>query len=173
MFHFHFALRSLRKLSDMLSAFVHRLEQTVEAFRKCLVTRAATKSSRFFEVRLRKSADRTLLRGCAFFNFFRRADAKEQIRERETGWILHTFFLRAGFAQIHLLHLAFQNLRQENRCVIAFTNVAQHTRLIKPRGAPQVQPSISSEHRLRQSRHSALRNRSACRSSGSARENAR
>ena len=44
----------------------------------------------------------------------------------EAGWILHAFVLRAGIAEVHLLHLAFQNLRQENSRIIAFTNVAEH-----------------------------------------------
>ena len=53
-------------------------------------------------------------------------DAQQQIRERETGRILDTFFLRASFAQIYLVHLALENLCQENRRIITFANVAQH-----------------------------------------------
>ena len=47
-------------------------------------------------------------------------------REREAGWILHALLFGACVAEIHLLHFAFQNLRQEDRRVIAFANVTQH-----------------------------------------------
>src|SRR4029450_4663943 len=53
-------------------------------------------------------------------------DAEEQIGECKAGRILHPLFLRASVAEIHLLHLALQNLGQEDRRVIAFANVAQH-----------------------------------------------
>jgi len=39
---------------------------------------------------------------------------------------LHALLFGACIAEIHLLHFAFQNLRQEDRRVIAFANVTQH-----------------------------------------------
>ena len=64
--------------------------------------------------------------GAALLDLLGRADAEQQIGQREAGRILHAFFLRAGIAEVHLLHFALQNLRQKNRRIIAFTNVAQH-----------------------------------------------
>ena len=49
-----------------------------------------------------------------------------KIGQGEAGRILHALFLRAGIAKVHLLHFPFENLRQENRRIIAFANVAQH-----------------------------------------------
>jgi len=75
---------------------------------------------------LRKTAHWTSLCRRTFFDFLGRADAKQQIGERKPGRILDAFFFRASVAEIHLLHFAFQNLRQEDGRIIAFTNVAQH-----------------------------------------------
>ena len=44
----------------------------------------------------------------------------------KAGRVLNAFLFRARIAEIHLLHLAVNDLRQKNGCVIAFTNVAQH-----------------------------------------------
>ena len=60
------------------------------------------------------------------FDLFGRADPQEQIGQGEASRILDAFFLRAGVAEIHLLHFPFEDLRQENRRVITFANVAQH-----------------------------------------------
>ena len=66
------------------------------------------------EISLCVAAHWTFLRRRAFLDFFRRADAEEQISESKTGRILHAFFLRAGVAHIHLLHFALQNLVQKH-----------------------------------------------------------
>jgi hypothetical protein len=119
-------MRTLRQLADMLSPFVHRFQERVQSVGEGLVTGAASEPTGFFEVGLRVPADRTFLCRCALLNFFRGADAKQQIGERETSWVLHALLFRASVAQIHLLHFALQDLRQENRRIIAFANVAQH-----------------------------------------------
>src|SRR5438270_3052599 len=116
----------LRELTDVLGSLVHRLEQTTQTFPEGFITGAATKSPRLLEIRLGETTDRALLRWRAFFDFFRRTNPEEEIGQRETSRILHALFLRAGFAEVHLLHLAFQNLGQKNARVITFANVAQH-----------------------------------------------
>ena len=119
-------MSALRKFADMLRPFVHGFKQTPEAFRKSHVTNAATEPARLFEISLGETAHRAFLRRRAFLDLFRRADAEEEIGERKTSRILHAFFLRAGIAEIHLLHFPFEDLRQENCRIIAFANVAQH-----------------------------------------------
>ena len=110
----------------MFGAFMHCLQQRGETLPKRDVAFAASQTPGFFEISLTKTAYRTFLARCSLFDLFRRSDAKQQIGKSEAGGILNTFFFGAGFAQIHLVHLAFENLRQENRRVITFANVAQH-----------------------------------------------
>ena len=119
-------MRTLRQFAHVLRAFVHRLQQAAQPFGKRDITNAATQPPSLFEISLRESAHRTFLRWRSLFDFLRGADSEEQIRQRETSRILHAFFLRAGIAEIHLLHFAFKNLRQENCRIIAFANIAQH-----------------------------------------------
>src|SRR5207248_27017 len=61
-----------------------------------------------------------------FLHFFGCPDADEQVSERETGVVLVTFFLRASFAQIHLVHLALEDLCQKDCRIITFADIAQH-----------------------------------------------
>src|SRR5207247_7440295 len=98
----------------------------VQALSKCDVAFAASQATSLFEIGLAETAHRARLRGRSLFDFLCRSDAKQQIGESEARGILHTFFFRASFAQIHLVHLALQNLCQEDRRIIAFANVAQH-----------------------------------------------
>jgi len=107
-------------------SFVHRFQKRIQPFAKRDVATAATEPSRFLEIGLGESANRTASARSTLFNFFRRADAEQQIRQRETGRVLHPFFLRAAFAKIHLLHFPVHNLRQENRRIVTFANVTQH-----------------------------------------------
>ena len=117
---------ALRKLADMFRPFMHRLQQASESFREGNVANAATEPPRLFEIGLGEPAHRTFLRRRSLFNLLRRADPEKQIGERKTGRILDSFFLRTGIAEVHLLHLPFEDLSQENRRVITFANVAQH-----------------------------------------------
>jgi hypothetical protein len=110
----------------MFGTFVHRFQKRGQTLRKRDVAFAATQASSLFEISLTKTANGTFLRGCSLFDLFRCADAKEQIGKSEARGVLDTFFFRAGFAQIHLVHFAFQNLCQEDCRIIAFANVAQH-----------------------------------------------
>ena len=110
----------------MFGAFMHCLQKRGETFRKRDIAFAAPQAPGFFEISLTKTAYRTFLARCSLFDLFCCSDAKQQIGKSEAGGILHTFFFRAGFAQIHLVHLAFKNLCQEHRSIIAFANVAQH-----------------------------------------------
>src|SRR5207245_11180565 len=95
-------------------------------FGKGRVTGAAAETARLFEIGLCKTANRAALGRAPLFNFLRRADAEEQIRERKTSRVLDALFFRARVAEIHLLHLPLNDLSQEDGRVIAFTNVAQH-----------------------------------------------
>src|SRR5207245_5410957 len=108
-----------------------------------------------FEVSLTKPAYGTFLGRCAFFNFFGCSDAKQQIREREPSGILYTLLFGARVAEIHLLHFAFQNLRQEDRRVIAFANVTQHLSQLDLAVLETFNPNISAtflcQNRLRSS----------------------
>src|SRR5436305_1738656 len=81
---------------------------------ECRIAAAATEPAGFLEIGLGVSTNRTALRRGAFLDFFGRADSEEQVGQGKTGWVLHPFLFRAGFAKVHLLHLPFQNLRQEN-----------------------------------------------------------
>ena len=119
-------VRPLRQLADVLSSLVHRFQERVQAFPERDIASAASKPPRFLEIRLRKPAHWTSLRRRTLLDFLGRADAEKQIGERKTGRILDAFFFRAGVAEIHLLHFAFQNLGQEDRRIIAFANVTQH-----------------------------------------------
>jgi phage-related protein len=105
---------------------VHRFQERTQAIAKRDVALAASEPAGLFEISLTKATHWAFLSRCAFFNFFRCSDAKQQIRKRETGRILYALLLGACVAKIYLLHFAFQNLRQEDRRVIAFANVTQH-----------------------------------------------
>ena len=83
------------------------------------------------------------MRRRTFLDLLRGADAEKQIRQGKAGRILHAFLLRTGIAEIHLLHFAFEDLRQENCRIIAFANVAQHLCKIRPRIAGNIQPRTS------------------------------
>ena len=117
---------TLRQLANVLSPLVHRFQERVQAFPERDIASAASKPAGFLEIRLRKTAHWTSLCRRTLLDFLGRADAEQQIGERKPGRILDAFFFRAGVAQIHLLHFAFQNLGQEDRRIIAFANVAQH-----------------------------------------------
>src|ERR1043165_2048718 len=116
----------------MLGSLMHRLEQRTECLGESLVATAATEPAGFFEIGLGVTADRALLGRRALFNLFGGTDSEEEIGQGKTGGILDAFLLGAGVAEVHLLHLAFQNLGQEDRCIIAFTNVAQHLFYVRP-----------------------------------------
>jgi len=122
----HGAMRTLGQLADVLGSLVHRFQERVQAFPERNIASAASKPAGFLEIRLRKTAHWTSLCRRTLLDFLGRADAEQQIGERKAGRILDAFFFRAGIAEIHLLHFAFQNLRQEDGRIIAFTNVAQH-----------------------------------------------
>src|SRR5438477_9647905 len=119
---------------------MHCIQKRIQSFGKRDVTTAATEPSRFFDIGLGESANRTAGARSTLFNFFSRADAEQQIRQRETGRVLHPLFLRAAFAKIHLLHFPIHNLRQENRRIVTFANVTQHFYLIRPSSGPNFQP---------------------------------
>ena len=120
------AMRAFRQFAHMLRPLVHCFQKCVQAFGKRDVAHTASEPASFLEIGLAKTARRTFLSRGSFFDFLRCTDAEEQIGECKAGRILHPLFLRASVAEIHLLHLAFQNLGQEDRRVIAFANVTQH-----------------------------------------------
>jgi hypothetical protein len=120
------AVRPLREFAYVLGSLVHRLEQTAKAFSESNITDAATEPARLLEIRLRETAHGTFLGGRALLDFFGRTNPEEKISQGESSRVLHAFFFRAGIAEVHLLHLAFKDLRQENCRIIAFANVAQH-----------------------------------------------
>src|SRR5881275_703299 len=124
----------------MRSSFVHRFQERIQPFGKCDIATAAAEPSRFLEIGLGESANRTARARTAFLDFLRRADTEQQVRQRETGRVLHPLFLRAAFAKIHLLHFPIHNLRQENRRIVTFANVTQHFYLIRPSSGPNIQP---------------------------------
>jgi hypothetical protein len=66
---------AFRQLAHMFGAFVHGLEERVEALGKGVVTGTASKPARFLEVRLREPANGTFLGGRALFDLLRRANA--------------------------------------------------------------------------------------------------
>jgi hypothetical protein len=105
---------------------VHGLEKRPQRFTEGNVTGAAAETAGLLEISLGKTADRTFLSGATLLDFLGRSNAQQQIGESEAGRVLNSFFFRARIAQIHFLHLALENLRQEDRRVIAFANIAQH-----------------------------------------------
>src|SRR5207253_11214595 len=99
-----------------------------------------TTLSHILNIVLSETSNRSERALSALFDFLGRAYAEQQIRQRETGRILHPFFLRAAFAKINLLHFPVHNLRQENRRIITFANVTQHFYLIRPLPDLNIQP---------------------------------
>ena len=85
-----------------------------------------TQPAGLLEISLAKTAHGAFLAARSLFDLIRCTEAEQQIGKSEARRILHPFFLRATFAQIHLVHFAFKNLGQEHCRIIAFANVAQH-----------------------------------------------
>ena len=52
---------------------------------------------------------------------------KQEVGKRKAGRVIHALLLRAGFAEVDLLHLAADNLRQENRRLLLLANITLHT----------------------------------------------
>src|SRR5436190_7523778 len=101
-------MSALWKFADMFGAFVHGFEQTAQPFGEGHITNTAPKATGLLEIRLGESTHRAFLGWRALLDFFRGADAQEQIREGESGRVLDAFLLRAGIAKVHLLHLPFE-----------------------------------------------------------------
>src|SRR5260370_38660272 len=112
------ALRALGHSDNMSCSLVNRFQYRGKRFSDIRLALAAPESPSFFEIGLSKTANRAASGDAPFFNFLGRADAEQQIRQRETSWVLHAFFFRTRVAKIHLLHLPLNNLSQEDRCVI-------------------------------------------------------
>src|SRR5438128_11062334 len=102
-------MRALWDFADMLGSFVHRFEQRAQSIGKGDIACAATKATRLFEIGLRKTAHRTFLRRRALLDLFRRANAEQQVGQRESSRVLHALFFRASITEIYLLHFALQN----------------------------------------------------------------
>src|SRR6266404_2212727 len=110
----------------MFGPFVHCFQKRTQTLCKCDVAFAASEASSFLKISLAKTTYRTFLAESSLFNLVRCTKAKQQIGKRKARGVLYAFLFRASFAQIHLVHFAFQNLRQEDRRIITFANVAQH-----------------------------------------------
>ena len=120
-------LQSGRDFPDMLVAFVHAFDQAAQSFGKGVIAAGAAEPAGFFEVGLGEAADRAFGDAAPAFDLLGGAEAEQEIRQGEAGGIGHAFLLRARFAQVYLLHFAVDNLREEDRGLVLFANVASHT----------------------------------------------
>jgi hypothetical protein len=102
-----------------------------------MVTLAATEPARLLEIGLREAAHRALLHGSGlaftgriaggrFLGFDAGPEPRQQFGERKTRWILHSAILRAGLAQIYLLHLALDDLGKKHFGLFGMADVALH-----------------------------------------------
>src|SRR5207253_775726 len=141
-----FGLDGVRALADVARAFVHRFEETFQAFAKNSIALGAAKSAGFFEIRLGEAtvgAFGVATRG-GLLHFLRGAEAEQKIGEREPGGVIDAFCLRATFAEIDLLGFPFDHLGQVNGRYVLFTNVAEHfDRFYIGPAPPQVKETLS------------------------------
>ncbi len=70
----------------------------------------------------------TFLHRTAPLDFLRGTESEKQIGQGKPGWVGNPFFFRAALAEVHLLHLAFDDLGEKNRGLILLTNIAVHGR---------------------------------------------
>ena len=87
-------------------AFVHRLEQALQRLGEGLVTFRAAQPARLLEIRLGEAAGGALQArpAAGLFDFLRRAQPEQQVRQRKPGGVVHPLGLGAFLAQVHLLH---------------------------------------------------------------------
>jgi hypothetical protein len=115
-----------RFFSEVRGSFVHPLKERLQTFSKSLVAIAAAESTGLFKVGLAKATNRTLLHGTPALHFLRRAKAQQEVGKRKACWVSDAFLFRTAFAQVYLLHLAFNDLGKKDRSLILFANIAIH-----------------------------------------------